>query len=339
MIITSAPFRIAFMGGGSDLPAFYRRQGGAVLSATINRFVYISIHPFFLAGKSIVKYSKNEMVSDVGQIKHPIFCEALKALLPEGGVEIVSTADVPSGTGLGSSSTFTVALLHALHAYCGRFRAKQDLAREACELEIGKLGEPIGKQDQYAASFGGLNCIEFYPDERVVVSPLVLPGDVVKRLEENLLLFYAGGRRRARDVLRVQALQLRMDQKRRDNLEKVVGLVHETREALTQGNLGRFGELLDKGWTIKRTLSSSISNERIDKYYTRAREFGALGGKLLGAGGGGFLLLYCEKKDQERLRKALFDLHEMPFRFDWMGTRIVHIGEQYVDGGFITQRS
>jgi len=335
MIISSAPFRVSFAGGGSDLRVYYRKRRGAVLSSTINKYIYVSIHPYFNRAQTLLKYSKSELVDSVGEIRHPIFKEVLSEILPNGGVEIVSTADIPSRTGLGSSSTFTVALVHAVSAYIGKFRSKEKLAKKACEIEIDRVGEPIGKQDQYAAAYGGLNFIEFNLDESVSVSPLSIDVETLKRLEKSLLLFYTGDQRQTREILKDESYQLSMSEEKFNNLSKMVDLAYEMRDYLLEGNLEGFGQTLHKGWELKRTLSSKISNSRIDRYYERALEYGALGGKLLGAGGGGFLLLYCEPENQERLRKALFDCFELPFKFDWGGSRIIYVGEHHTKEGFI----
>jgi len=334
MIISAAPFRISFGGGGSDLPVYYRRRRGAVLSVTINKHCYISIHPYFNRSQTLLKYSQTELLNDLDSARHPIFREVLKQLWPKGGIEIVSTADVPSGTGLGSSSTFTVALLNALYAYRGTFCSKEKLAQNACEIEIGKLGEPIGKQDQYAAAYGGLNFIEFNPDENVLVSPLMLPAETITRLEQGLMLFYIGGQHEARSILEDQSQQIASQADTFDNLSQMVDLAYRMRELLMSGDLPGFATALHDGWMLKRTLSKRITTSRADRYYERAREYGALGGKLLGAGGAGFLLLYTEPEHRERLRKALFDLFELPVKFDWGGARIIYVGERHTEEGF-----
>ncbi|MGO9021958.1 MAG: GHMP kinase [Syntrophobacteraceae bacterium] len=335
MIISSAPFRISFAGGGSDIPVYYRAKKGAVLSTSINKYIYISLHPYFDQGETLLKYSKNELVRDPKEIVHPIFREAITEICPQGGVEIVSTADIPSGTGLGSSSSFTVALLNVLYAYNGKFCSKDKLAAKACEIEIERLGEPIGKQDQYAAAHGGLNLIEFNPNETVLVTPVILPKHVVTALESNLLLFYTGDQRNTREILTDQCSQVSTNKDKQSNLSKMVDLAYRMRDQLLNGDLECFANSMHEGWVLKRTLSSRITNSRIEKFYERAREYGAIGGKLLGAGGGGFLLLYCNQQKQNHLRKALFDCFEMPFRFDWGGTRIIYVGDRWDQAGFI----
>ena len=323
MIISRTPFRISFLGRGSGLPSFYKKSNGAVLSTTINKYMYMSVHPFFNRKQIQLKYSKTELCNCLEEISHPIFRETLKHLDLKEGLEIVSSADIPSGTGLGSSSSFTVGLLNSLYSYKGEYVSKGRLASEACMIEIEKLGEPIGKQDQHASAFGGMNTIGFNKDGSVNVNPLSLKQSVVNKLEENLLLFYTKINRKASDILKQQGEDIKSD-KKFEVQKKMVDLVWEARDTLSSGNLKSFGELLNKGWLLKKSLTNKISNPVIDKYYKIALENGAVGGKLLGAGGGGFLLLYCEKKDQEGLRKALSDLYELKFSFDWQGSNIIY---------------
>ncbi len=334
MITTRAPFRISFAGGGSDIPAFYRTRPGAVLSTTINQFVYITIHPYFNCSQTLLKYSKSELVEDISEIQHPLFREALADVLQEGGVEIVSTADIPSGTGLGSSSTFSVALYYALFTYKERFCTKEELAQRACNLEIERLGEPIGKQDQYAAAYGGLSFYEFNPDESVRVTPVIAKEETIDRLEKSLLLFYLGDQRDTHTILEDQIRQVEGNEKKQAAQARMVELAYVLRECLAKDDLHGFAAAMHEGWMLKRGLSTKISNPRIDDYYERGLKYGALGGKLLGAGGGGFLLMFCEPEHQHELRMALFDLFELPFRFDWGGAQIVHIGERHTRQGF-----
>lgn len=339
MIISAAPFRVSFAGGGSDLAVYYRRRRGAVLSATINKHCYLSVHPYFNRGQTLLKYSQAELLDDVREARHPILREALLDLWPKGGLEIVSTADIPSGTGLGSSSTFTVALAQALYACRGTFCSKERLARKACEIEIERLGEPIGKQDQYAAAYGGLNFIEFHPNETVLVTPLMLPAETITQLESNTLLFYTGGQRQARDILREQSRHIAGDALHFDNLTRLVDLAYRMRDLLAAGDLRGFARALHEGWMLKRSLGAYVSTPHADQCYERALECGALGGKLLGAGGAGFLLLYCEPEHQERVRQALFDLCELPVRFDWGGARIIYVGEGHTEEGFFASNA
>jgi len=337
MIISCAPFRISFAGGGSDIAVFYRRQRGAVLSATIDKYVYITVHPYYNRSRTLVKYSETECVARVEDIRHPILRQALLDLWPCGGVEVGSTADIPAATGLGSSSSFTVALQVALHAFDGRFVPKEELARQACELEIVKLGEPIGKQDQYAAAFGGLNFIEFHPDESVVVTPLVLQPATLRCLEENLLLFYTGWQRRSREILDAQNREVAASTARFDSLTAMVRLAYDMRDQLQAGDLHGFARSMHRGWELKRTLSGTITNPAIDSLYQRAIEAGALGGKLAGAGGGGFLLLYCEEERREALRSALGECSELPFSFDQGGARVIYVGGGTERTGFLRE--
>lgn len=326
MLITKTPFRISFCGGGSDMSAFYERYGGCVLSTSINKYMYISIHPYFNPGQTMLKYSENELVDDIKDIKHKIFQQVLNDMQVEG-VEISSTADVPGGTGLGSSSTFTVGLLNTLYCYKGKFASKGRLAKESCEIEIEKLGSPIGKQDQYAAAYGGLNFIRFNKDGTVSVSPIMMRSETYKNLQNNLMMFYTGITRSANSILSEQKENISQDSKN-ENLRKMCGLAEKMKEALENNELSTFGDILNKSWELKRTLASGISNPDIDKAYDIAMNSGALGGKLLGAGGGGFLLFYCEKDKQDELRKNL-GLREFEFKFDHDGTSVAYIGDKY----------
>lgn len=328
MIITKTPFRISFAGGGSDMADFYERYGGCVLSTSINRYCYISIHPYFDSRYTLLKYSENELVESLPQIRHRIF----NCVLNERnihGVEITSTADIPGGTGLGSSSTFTVGLLNALNCYQGKYMSKGEIAEKACEIEIQKLGSPIGKQDQYAAAFGGLNFIRFHPDGTVSVSPISMKGATYRELQRNLMMFYTGDTRSANSILSEQKKNISAQDKA-DNLKKMCALAEDMRAALEQNKLDSFGDLLNEGWKLKRTLASGISNPAIDEAYETAMKNGALGGKLLGAGGGGFLLFYCPPERQEQLRVAL-RLRAFPFSFEKDGTSVVYIGDKYWD--------
>lgn len=326
MLITKTPFRISFCGGGSDLAAFYEQYGGCVLSTSINKYMYISIHPYFNENQTMLKYSENELVDDIKDIKHKIFNEVLNDM-NISGVEISSTADVPGGTGLGSSSTFTVGLLHTLYCYKGKFASKSRLAREACEVEIEKLGAPIGKQDQYAAAYGGLNFIRFNKDGSVSVEPVMMKADTYKRLQNNLLMFYTGTTRSANTILSEQKKNISQDDKN-ENLRKMCALAEEMKRSLERNDLSTFGSILHQSWELKRTLASGITNPEIDAAYERAMKSGALGGKLLGAGGGGFLLFYCEPEKQDELRKNI-GLKEFEFKFEQDGTSIVYIGDKY----------
>jgi len=323
MIISRTPFRVSFVGGGSDLPAFCDKRPGAVLSVSIDKAMYVSLHPYFDRKKTLLRYSKTEAVDHINDIEHPIFREALRMYDVAGGLEISSTADVPSGTGLGSSSSFTVGLLHVLTAHKGKYAIAEELGRLASHLEIDVLGEPIGRQDQYAAACGGLNVIEFHPGGDVRVQPVVLPRALVRTLDQRLLMFYTGHQRATRNILAHQSKTVATNVSKFDATCSMVELVYEMRDALHAGNLDAFGDLLHRNWQLKKTLSSKISNPAIDEAYSAALTAGARGGKLCGAGGGGFLLLYCETSKQPQLRQALSHLHEMPFRFSHTGSQII----------------
>lgn len=323
MIITKTPFRISFAGGGSDIEDFYKLHEGCVLSTSINKYMYISVHPYFDRNLISLKYSQNETVFDYSEIKHRILKSVLMDMQIKG-VEIVSTADIPSGTGLGSSSSFTVGLLNALNCYQGRVLSKEDLAEGACDVEIRKLGSPIGKQDQYAAAFGGLNFITFRRNGEVQVEPLVIKNDVMNELQDNLVMLYTGVRHNANTILAEQKKQIGQVDKT-NNLLRMCGLAKEMRLSLENGNLDTFGQILDEGWRRKRELASSISDNYIDDLYECAIQNGAVGGKLLGAGGGGFFLFYCEKDKQPQLKEAL-KLEEFEFKFEQGGSSLIYYG-------------
>lgn len=328
MIITKTPFRISFAGGGSDLEEFYKHSPGAVLSTTVDKYMYISSHRFFDEDKVRLKYSKTETVTDLDDMQHPIVREVLRKFNIEGALEISSNADVPAGTGLGSSSSFTVGLLHNLHAINGQFVSKQKLAEEACEVEIEILREPIGKQDQYAAAFGGLNIFRFDPSGAVNVEKIHLQKDIFEALQMNLLMFFTGQQRSASSILEEQKDNMNMTSKV-DLLKEMVALVDEMRSTIYSGNLHDFGNILNKGWIAKQQLASKISNPQINDLYAHALKNGALGGKILGAGGGGFLLLYCEQEHQARLRSALGNLRELNFKLENEGSKLIHVGDEY----------
>ncbi|MBI1316942.1 GHMP kinase [bacterium] len=325
MIITQTPFRISFVGGGSDMAAFYMLQTGAVLSTGINRYMYLSSHRFFEPGQIRAKYSQTETVERVAELKHPIIRTALEMMGIEGGIEISSIADVPSGTGMGSSSSFTVGLLHNLSVWSGRYWSKDELARVACEIEIERLGEPIGKQDQYAAAFGGLNLIEFLPDGSVRVEPQHMPAERKAQLESRLLMYYTGTQRSASAILGEQKNNVTQSDKFAA-LSEMVSLVYELRKVLYEGDLDDFGRILHQNWQLKKALASGISNGPIDQAYASALKAGALGGKLLGAGGGGFLLFYCREEVQSAVSEALSSLRPFSFRFENEGSKLIHYG-------------
>lgn len=326
MIITKTPFRVSFCGGGSDMENFYEKYGGCVLSTSINKYCYISIHPYFNENQTLLKYSENELVDSPDQIRHRIFRQVLTDMGIHG-VEISSTADIPGGTGLGSSSTFTVGLLNTLNCYNGKFVSKDKLAKLACEVEIEKLGNPIGKQDQYGAALGGLNFIKFNQDGSVSHEPILMEGKTYKELQKNLLMFYTGTTRSANTILAEQTKNITSEDKAK-NLLKMCGLAKDMKVALENNDISSFGKILDEGWQLKKELASGIANPAIDEAYEIAMKNGALGGKLLGAGGGGFLLFYCEEEKQDQLKKAI-GLRELDFSFERDGTSVIYIGDKY----------
>ncbi|MDR1579086.1 MAG: GHMP kinase [Synergistaceae bacterium] len=327
MIITRTPTRVSFCGGGSDLPAFYKKHGGAVLSVALNRYIYISIHPFFYPDKLICKYSKNELVGKPSQLKHPIF-RVLLGQFGLNGVEIASTADVPAGTGLGSSSSFTVGLLHTLYAYTGKYVSAERLASEACRTEIELLGEPIGKQDQYAAAFGGLRVYRFNRDGTVSVEPVIMSEESTERMERNLLMFYTGDLRSASEILKAQGDNIARDAEK-EKIQKAIGdLTEELHKELTNDNIDALGPLMNAGWEYKRRMAHGITNTTIDDAYEEAMKAGALGGKLLGAGGGGFLIFYVPEHRHNAVKNALARLRYMEFGFSRNGSTIIYVGEK-----------
>lgn len=331
MIVVRSPFRISFAGGGSDIPVYYRRCGGAVVSTTIDKYMYLVIHPYFNA-KIRVKYSRLEDVERVEDIQHPIVRECLIRHRIPKGMEIASFADVPAGSGLGSSSAFTVGLLHALETHCGRNASAADLAAAACDIELNKLGEPIGKQDQYASAFGGLNYIQFNPDDSVGVQPIAMKPNVLQQLERRLMMFYLGQERSAGAILSEQSANMN-DPRMTQRVDRMVQLAGEFRRALEASHLEECGRLLNENWTLKRELAGGVSSEQVDQVYSQALKSGAAGGKLLGAGTGGFLLLYCEPELQESVRTRLKELREMPFRFSKGGSQIIFCdGSECVEG-------
>jgi D-glycero-alpha-D-manno-heptose-7-phosphate kinase len=324
MIITRSPLRISLGGGGTDLPSYYREHTGFLIAAAIDKYVCITLHQTFVPDL-IIKYSRLERVRTVDEVQHPIIREALKVTAVDpAGLEITSMADIPAGTGLGSSGSFTTALLKALHAHEKNLVHPRELAEQACHIELDRLKEPIGKQDQYIAAFGGLTCFQFLPDGQVNAWPLEITNDTLYNLEDNLLLFFTGYSRAASTILKEQDDRSKThDQSMVDNLHFVKELGYQSKEALESGDLGKFAELMNVHWEHKKKRSGSMSNGHINQWYDLAREHGALGGKLIGAGGGGFLMFYAE--DKRRLRRVMADagLREVRFRFDFEGTKTV----------------
>lgn len=328
MIITRAPFRVSFCGGGSDLPDFYEKYGGCVLSTTIKKYMYLTIHNYFEKDQIVLKYSKTEVVKNFDEIEHRIFKQCLKNFNIKG-VELSSMADVPAGTGLGSSSTFTVALLHLLHTYTGEYVSKYRLAKEACDVEIKKLGDPIGKQDQFAAAFGGLKFYEFMPNGFVNVEPIIMAPESYVKLENNLLMFYLGGTHSASAILKEQSQNVKKVDKAKVQQE-MCEIAKQLKEELQNNNIDAMGELLHKNWILKKSLASGISNPLIDDVYERAMKAGATGGKLLGAGGAGFMLFYVPESRQIEVKVALSDLREMNFEMDNSGATIVMTDRDFI---------
>jgi len=328
MIITRTPFRISFVGGGSDIETFYRKHRGAVLSTTIDKYMYISSHHFFDDKIFQIKYSKTETVSDIEKIEHPIVREAIKLIGIKRGFEMSSIADFPAGTGMGSSSSFTVGLLHNLYAIKRQFVTKEQIAREACQIEIKKLGEPIGKQDQYAASYGGLNVIYFNPDDTVEILPLYIKSEVYHQLQKNLILFYIGNKRKTADILTEQKENIKSGHKF-EIQKQMTQLVEELKDALFAGNLDDFGKILHENWLMKKELASNISNQEINDIYELALKVGAKGGKLLGAGGGGFMLFYCDEEKQNILKATLNKFRHIKFNFEQEGSKLIYFADEF----------
>lgn len=331
MIITRAPFRVSFCGGGSDIPSFYEKHGGCVVSTSIRKYMYLTLHQSFDPSEIVLKYSQTEIVHSYDEIRHNYFRQVLKDM-DVNGVEITSMADIPSGTGLGSSSSFTVALLHLLYTYKDQYRSKYQLASEACDVEINQLGNPIGKQDQFAAAFGGLNFIEFKTNGYVDVQPVVMKKEAYKQLQHNLLMFYLGGRHSASEILKEQTNSMKKDDSYRIKAQlQMCDIARELKEELEKNNIAAMGELLDENWQLKKTLATGISNPLIDETYEKAMRAGATGGKLLGAGGAGFMLFYVPEEKQESVREALNDLREIEFKMDNSGSSIIHVEHDNVD--------
>lgn len=327
MIITRTPFRVSFFGGGSDLSAFYMSNQGAVLSTTIERYMYLSVHPYFDRDRIHLKYSRTETVESVAELAHPIVRRVMERLGVKSGIEIASTADIPAGTGLGSSSAFTVGMLHLLYAYLGRSVSPGTLAAEASQIEIEDLGAPIGKQDQYASAYGGLNFIRFFSDETVDVTPLVISTDCRRRLQESLLMFFTGKQRSASAVLAEQKVALTSDDAKRQVMRDMVELAYRAKGLLENDDVEGFGRLLDRAWALKRTITGSVSTSLVDEMYQRAMSSGAWGGKLLGAGGGGFLLVAAPVAAHAAIREALSGSRELPIQLDRGGSKVVYVSD------------
>ena len=324
MIMTRSPLRISLGGGGTDLPSYYHEHSGFVVAAAIDKYVYLMIHRRFVP-RILLKYSQMEEVERIDDIKHPLIRESLRLLeWDDLRLEISSMADIPAGTGLGSSGSFTTALLKALHVQKKHLIHPRELAEQACKIEMDILKEPVGKQDQYIASFGGLTCFQILPNGQVDAWPLKVSEETLYDMEDHLLLFFTGYTRSASEILKEQDVKSKKnDQHMIANLHFIKQIGRDVKDALEAGDLKRFGELMNIHWQHKKERSSSMSNERINQWYDLAMQNGALGGKLIGAGGGGFLMFFCE--DRARVRQALAKqgLEEVRFRFDFEGTKVI----------------
>ena len=324
MILTRSPLRISLGGGGTDLPSYYREHGGFLIAGAIDRYVYVNVMRPFTQG-IYLKYSKLEHVNFIDEVQHPIIREAIKMLdFKTPQIEITTLADIPAGTGLGSSGSFTTALLKALYSHRMRHIHPKELAELACEIEINRLGEPIGKQDQYIAACGGITCFSFNPDDTVDVQPLNISMNTRFDLEDNLLLFFTGYSRSAGSILKDQNSKTKgSDSEMLANLHYVKELGYKSKNLLESGNTSAFGQLMHEHWQHKKSRSAGMSNNNIDKWYNLGMENGAAGGKLVGAGGGGFLLFYANDRNRLRHTMTSAGLEEVRFRFDFEGTKVM----------------
>ncbi len=329
MIISRTPLRMSFVGGGTDLESYYRHEHGAIVSTTIDKYVYIMIDHYYDKDKIRLSYSRLEEVTDPDNIKHDIIREAIKLTKTPKGIALIVHSEVPSkGSGLGSSSTFTVGLLNALYSYQGKRKSAHDLAEEASRIEIDILKNPIGKQDQYAAAFGGFNYITFNTDDSVFVNPVVMSKKVKLKLHKNLIVFNTGVTKRSNHALSHQKKKMEKDKDTIQTMKMMKNLTCNIQSCLSKGDLRGFGTLLHKNWLLKKQLSNKISNHDIDKIYDKGINAGAIGGKLLGAGGRGYMLFYCEQKHQKKLRDALNDLKELEYSFEPEGSKIIYLDEK-----------
>jgi len=325
MILSKTPLRMSFVGGGSDMPSFYREEQGAVLSTSVDKYMYIAVNKKF-DGSIRLSYSRTEEVREIMQLEHPLVREALNLVGINGGIEIASMADIPSkGSGLGSSSSYTVGLLNALYAFKNQYASKDRLAMEACDIEINRCGEPIGKQDQYAAAFGGLNLIRFNPDESVSVDPIICAPEIIKKIEESTLVFFTGRTRSASAVLQSQSEAMKIEN-RRILMRRMVELAFELKKELESGDVDNFGSILNENWQLKSQLTSGITDPQIDEWYRQGIQAGAAGGKLLGAGNGGFIMFFAPPQNHQRIKDALGGLRPIKFGFDRTGAQIVFYG-------------
>jgi D-glycero-alpha-D-manno-heptose-7-phosphate kinase len=327
MIISRTPLRVSFMGGGTDLSAFFEHEPGMVVSTSINKYIYIAVNKKF-DRRLRASYSVTEIVDRLGELKHELIRESLRLTGVHEGVEITSISDIPSaGTGMGSSSSYTVGLLNALHAYRGMHAGAERLAAEACHIEIDVCKKPIGKQDQYIAAYGGLQCIRFNPDGGVFVDPIICSTETKNELQRRLLLFYSGVTRSADSILEEQRDNTARSPVTRSTLRTMTQMAGAMRDSLSTDRLDDFGQMLHDSWLLKKNLAPGITNGRIDDWYERARKCGALGGKILGAGGGGFLLFYAHPEHHPAIVAALAELTATPFRFEPQGSKIIYVEE------------
>jgi D-glycero-alpha-D-manno-heptose-7-phosphate kinase len=326
LIIVQTPLRISFFGGGTDFPSYYMEEGGCVLSSAIDKYIFVTVKERF-DQKLRIGYTQTEMVDDIDDIQHELIRESLRATGVCKSIEVTTMGDIPSeGSGLGSSSTVTVGALHALYAYTGEMVSAEKLAREACSIEIDKLQKPIGIQDQYIAAYGNLRYFEFLPDGEVRVETVAIDTEARRALNDRFLLFFTGVSRRADGILKEQKANIG---DRKMTLREIKQMVHEARKSLTVGDFDSFGKLLHESWKLKKKLAGQISNGAIDDMYAVARRAGAIGGKITGAGGGGFLLLYVPYEQQSAVRNALYELQELPFRLESDGTKVIFNYRRY----------
>lgn len=326
MIISRTPLRISFVGGGSDIAGYYRRSAGAVVSTAINKYIYIMVEKQF-DGRIIVQYSKIEIVQRVADIQNNLVREAMKMTGIKGGIHVTSISDVPAeGTGMGSSSAYVVGLLNAFYAYQDKYVSAEQLAREACEIEIDILKKPIGKQDQYIAAYGGFQYIRFYPDHEVSIDPIICLSETKQKLESRLLLLYTRLTRSTDSILAKQNQHMERKKDKRISMQRMVELARLMRKGLRANTLRTFGSLLDKNWDLKKTLAETITTQQIDRWLSRAKQHGALAGKVLGAGGGGFMLLFADPRNHAKIKNALKELLPLDFKFEAQGSRIIFVG-------------
>lgn len=320
MIIVQTPLRISFFGGGTDFPSFFMEEGGCVLSSAIDKYIFVTVKKRF-DHKLRIGYTQTEMVDDVSQIHHEMIREALLLTGVSQGIEVTTMGDIPSeGSGLGSSSTVTVGAVHALHTYLGNIVTVEQLAREACDIEIGRLGKPIGIQDQYIAAYGNLRFFEFCPDGQVKVEKVILDADLRRELNDRFLLFFTGISRKADSVLTEQKSNIK---DRMNVLREIRDMAYQAKSDLQAGQFDAFGSLLHQSWELKKRMAGQISNGAIDEMYDAARRAGAIGGKITGAGGGGFILLCAPHEKHQAIRQALSGLQELPFQLEPDGTKVI----------------